>query len=127
MILFKACPRCGGDIDNTYPDDAYCVQCSHRPQMAYPVPRLIEKMPESAAVGLSFSTTHAAPEGESTAAVTRGADQAGTSSCPRCDSKELVRLDKLREQDHTCYRCRTCGHIFSPATSDDELRRAALF
>ena len=30
-IQFKACPRCGGDIDATYRDDIYCVQCAYRP------------------------------------------------------------------------------------------------
>ncbi len=33
MILFKACPRCGGDIDITRTDDIYCVQlcCLEQP------------------------------------------------------------------------------------------------
>jgi DNA-directed RNA polymerase subunit M/transcription elongation factor TFIIS len=36
------------------------------------------------------------------------------SSCPRCGGFEAIRLDRLRQQDNVCYRCRTCGHIFSP-------------
>lgn len=39
MFLFKACPRCRGDIDMADPDDVYCVQCGHRPTAAVPCPK----------------------------------------------------------------------------------------
>ena len=39
----------------------------------------------------------------------------GTAPCPRCESLDLIRLDRLRRKDHYCYRCRPCGHIFSPS------------
>ena len=35
--------------------------------------------------------------------------------CPKCGSDHVIRLDKLRREDNSCYRCRACGHIFSPA------------
>ncbi len=34
--------------------------------------------------------------------------------CPRCSNDAPVRLDKADPLSNTCYRCRTCGHIFSP-------------
>jgi predicted RNA-binding Zn-ribbon protein involved in translation (DUF1610 family) len=37
-----------------------------------------------------------------------------SSSCPRCSNDAPVRLDKADPMSNTCYRCRTCGHIFSP-------------
>ena len=29
-IHFRACPRCGGDVDAAFRDDVRCVQCGHR-------------------------------------------------------------------------------------------------
>ena len=29
-IHFRACPRCGGDVDAAFRDDIRCVQCGHR-------------------------------------------------------------------------------------------------
>ena len=37
-----------------------------------------------------------------------------TSICPRCENTTPVRLEKADPQANTCYRCRACGHIFSP-------------
>ena len=34
--------------------------------------------------------------------------------CPRCGESASLRLEKADPQAHTCYRCRPCGHIFSP-------------
>ena len=89
MILFKACPRCGGDVDTSHADDIRCLQCAHR------------------------------PDDEALAALARPYGPAGSgphSACPRCESTALVLLDRLREGDNYCYRCRPCGHVFSPAT-----------
>lgn len=36
------------------------------------------------------------------------------SICPRCSNDAPVRLEKADPLANTCYRCRTCGHIFSP-------------
>ena len=34
--------------------------------------------------------------------------------CLRCGGDDTVRLEKARTEANTCYRCRGCGHIFSP-------------
>jgi len=39
-----------------------------------------------------------------------------TPQCPRCSAGETVSLDKVDAVANTCYRCRGCGHIFSPRT-----------
>ena len=42
-------------------------------------------------------------------------DEAGViSPCPRCSNEVPVRLEKADPLANTCYRCRSCGHIFSP-------------
>ena len=122
MILFKSCPRCGGDVDATYIDDAYCVQCSHRPEVAYPGPRVVEKAADASestisAEAASESGIREAPD------LTGSVSQGTASPCPRCGLAELVRLDRLRVQDNTCYRCQPCGHVFSPATGRDSEHR----
>ena len=38
--------------------------------------------------------------------------------CPRCGESASLRLEKADPQAHTCYRCRPCGHIFSPRIDD---------
>ena len=91
MIIFKGCPRCGGDVASPL-DEPYCIQCGHRPGISE----------------LPFLGEPSSPVG----AVTRGA------GCPKCGRELRVRLDKLRPSDNTCYRCRLCGHIFSPAADD---------
>ena len=35
--------------------------------------------------------------------------------CPQCEQTDSIALDKLRPHFNTYYRCRLCGHIFSPA------------
>ena len=35
-------------------------------------------------------------------------------ACLRCGSVDTLRLEKARVEANTCYRCRGCGHIFSP-------------
>ena len=128
MILFKACPRCGGDVDATYPEDTYCIQCSHRPQVAYPGPRVVQTESDRAASphgGPGSSVARGRADGKPAPEPSRLAVQASTSTCPRCGSTELIRLDRLREEDNICYRCRPCGHIFSPATGEGERRREA--
>ena len=114
MILFKACPRCGGDVDASYQEDAYCIQCSHRPDLGYPGPRVMD-VPRHRPADLSLRDQRPAPvTGGPKADVAAQAKDAG-SLCPRCDSQELIPLDRLRSKDNFCYRCRPCGHIFSPA------------
>ena len=89
MILFKACPRCGGDVDTSQADDVRCFQCAHRPDA-------------------DTLTALMRPGGPS--------DSSLHCTCPRCESTALVMLDRLRNEDNYCYRCRPCGHVFSPAS-----------
>ena len=93
MFLFKRCPRCDGDVDVTDTTDVRCVQCGHRP----PIDGLVEKrLPGRGFLALTGLEL----------------------LCPRCDSDFTIALEKLRERDNTCYRCRTCGHIYSPRLPD---------
>jgi len=116
VIFFKACPRCGGDVDATYQDDVRCIQCSHRPRLDYPSQHLAEE--DSAAQPGSPVASQ-----DTVAAVDRKLGEPSpepvgqVAPCPRCDSQTLVRLDRLRSDDNVCYRCKPCGHIFSPAGS----------
>jgi len=108
VILFKACPRCGGDVEATNSDDVYCVQCSHRPEVVYPGPCIRRKAENNpVAPGMAFF-------GYSSNASQPTASE-GIAKCRRCGTVEVVRLEKLRPEDNTCYRCRRCGHVFSPA------------
>lgn len=34
--------------------------------------------------------------------------------CRRCESEALLELVRLDGQDHTVFRCRHCGFLFSP-------------
>lgn len=34
--------------------------------------------------------------------------------CPRCGSRTVFALEKADPDGNTCFRCRPCGHIFSP-------------
>ena len=40
--------------------------------------------------------------------------QQESAPCPRCSNDAPVRLAKADPQANTCFRCRICGHIFSP-------------
>lgn len=35
-------------------------------------------------------------------------------ACLRCGGVDTLRLEKARVEANTCFRCRGCGHIFSP-------------
>ena len=96
VIILKACPRCNGDIDTAFDEDAYCIQCGYRPGVVYPGPFITE--------GPDYEHVS---EGGAPAAPTQA-------TCPKCGTDRWVRLERLRSQDNTCYRCRGCGHIFSP-------------
>ena len=104
MILFKTCPRCGGDVDTTYDDDVHCVQCAYRLAIAAPDRRAME-----AALGVRLGAVASATDSPVTGPGLQ---------CAKCSSQLLVELDKVRVEDHACYRCRACGHIFSPRDDD---------
>jgi ribosomal protein S27AE len=110
-IQFKACPRCGGDIDATYRDDIYCVQCAYRPLVAGSISRRVRETTGSMAA--------IRPPGVyRTGGGTRDLDSVKGENagpmCPKCSRGGAVRLDRIRPRDNTCYRCRLCGHVFSP-------------
>ena len=107
MILFKACPRCGGDVDATYSDNVYCVQCSHRPEVVYPGPCIARKAENDTATPGTALFGYSSNASQSVASE-------DIAKCRRCGTDEVVRLEKLRTEDNTCYRCRRCGHVFSP-------------
>ena len=96
MIILKACPRCNGDVDITVGEDAYCIQCGARPGVVYPGAHITGR--------LDFEHVS---EG-------RAPGSPAPATCPKCGTDRWVRLDKIRPADHTCYRCRGCGHVFSP-------------
>lgn len=118
MILFKACPRCGGDVDATHRDDVYCVQCGHRPAGAFPGPRILESASEEYRMKEDITVPDWLRQAEGIAA--------GRPPCPSCGSVKAVQLDRVRPQDNTCYRCRWCGHIFSPGTDETDRPTEAL-
>jgi hypothetical protein len=118
VILFKGCPRCEGDIDATHRDDVYCIQCGHRPLMPLLLTGAGQEAAESGtlrAKGAGTKDAPARPPSDIGGELTRIPATADSSCCPRCDSAEHIRLDKLRPMDNACYRCHPCGHIFSPA------------
>lgn len=39
-------------------------------------------------------------------------------NCRRCGSEALLELARLAGEDHTVYRCRDCGFLFSPPESE---------
>ena len=93
VFLLKSCPRCGGDVDATDTTDVRCVQCGHRP----PVGALVgERLPGRGFLPLTGLEL----------------------LCPRCDSDFIIALEKLRERDNIVYRCRMCGHIYSPRLTE---------
>ena len=38
--------------------------------------------------------------------------------CRRCDSQELLKLEKKSSKDNDILRCRECGFLFSPSGPD---------
>lgn len=113
MILLKACPRCGGDLDATYKDDIYCVQCAYRPTGPAGAASPVRAGEAGTALHLEAATTR--PQHEP--------PQPASAPCPRCGAWDLVQLDRIRPQDNLCYRCRPCGHIFSPGTAIHDQRQ----
>ena len=115
VILFKACPRCAGDVDATYHDDVHCVQCAYRPTVVFPGPRIVEEQHGNTAVPVHRDDHQNAEGPGSWKEAVHGDTKA---MCPKCGSEHVVQLDRLRPQDNVCYRCRSCGHIFSPGESE---------
>ena len=115
MILFKACPRCGGDVDTTYRDDVYCVQCAYRPTVVFSGPVFAEGWRGKAASAAPPSVRRAKQESGHPMSLSLLNTKV---RCPKCDSAKVVVLDRLRPQNNVCYRCLPCGHIFSPVAGE---------
>ena len=62
-------------------------------------------------------------EGAAVRTVSRGIGEPGV-QCPKCGGEMSVRLDRVDAQANTCFRCRPCGHIFSPKFFDEDERFA---
>ena len=111
MILFKACPRCGGDVDSSYHEDIYCVQCAYRPKVVYPGPRVIDDLMNDDARVARRAGPQASRRPDRVVDVGAAHE---IPMCPKCGSQQPIQLEKLRPEDNVCYRCRSCGHIFNP-------------
>lgn len=112
MILFKGCPRCGGDVDTSFDEDIFCIQCSYRLPDAKADDR-------GGSINPSFlkQPTIYRPVKIKTNEQEVLSDNVAI-LCPRCDSDDISELGKLKSRDNTCYRCRRCGHIFSPKSEE---------
>ena len=117
MILFRSCPRCGGDIDTTSADDVYCVQCAHRMESSFRGQLVVEQAPDG---GSGVPSPAGSADLEDPVAVEarrsrpRVEGRPAIPRCPRCGSGDVVRLEKIDPKYNTCLRCRLCGHVFSP-------------
>ncbi len=40
--------------------------------------------------------------------------------CRRCRHRRLIKLQKMRDDDHDVYRCAECGYIFSPPPDQEQ-------
>ena len=40
--------------------------------------------------------------------------------CRRCRYRRLIKLQKMRDDDHDVYRCAECGYIFSPPQEKEQ-------
>ena len=122
MVILRGCARCGGDVLTGDRRNVRCLQCGHRPDA--PIGEIRRR-----ARGASGRRVEGAMDVEAfLAAVDATADDADCGSgaaCPRCDDADSIALEKLRAEFNTCYRCRVCGHIFSPGGSAAGLREAS--
>ena len=116
MVILRGCARCGGDIITSDAKNVRCLQCGHRPEL--PVADLTRRRRRASqnkaqepvdveALLRILETPDDAPEDIG--------DADSEALCPRCDETDAIALEKLRPHFNTCYRCRLCGHIFSPA------------
>lgn len=119
MVILRGCARCGGDILTADAKNVRCLQCGHKPEVSLdevrrqarrtrrarmPEPVRLETLLELQGGMASVTEDDAGIEDEDAGA-----------RCPQCEETDSIALDKLRPHFNTCYRCRLCGHIFSPA------------
>lgn len=119
MVILRGCARCGGDILTGNAKSVRCLQCGHKPEASLDELRRQtrrmrrERTPEPVRLETLLELRGG------TASVTEDdadlEDDAPGARCPQCEETNSIALDKLRPHFNTCYRCRLCGHIFSPA------------
>ncbi len=133
MVILRGCARCGGDVLTGDRRNVRCLQCGHRPEM--PVSELRRRARGAGRRGVEQPVdveeilAALEAEGEERDDAGDGGDGGADVRCPRCDDADAIALEKLRAHFNTCYRCRVCGHIFSPGGSHGggpaELREAS--
>ena len=129
MAILRGCARCGGDVLTADARNVRCLQCGHRPQL--PVSELRQRARGAKGrrvdppVDLEAILAALDAEGEGADDAGDGGDACLEVRCPRCDDADAIALEKLRAHFNTCYRCRLCGHIFSPGGSPEALSEAS--
>ena len=129
MVILRGCARCGGDVLTGDRRNVRCLQCGHRLEM--PVAELRRRTRGAGRRSLErpvdVEEILAEPEAEGEGPDSAGEDGDGgpDARCPRCDDTDAIALEKLRAHFNTCYRCRVCGHIFSPGDGEADLREAS--
>ena len=135
MVILRGCARCGGDILTGDARNVRCLQCGHRPDL--PIAELRRRGRRSKSGGVSrpvdlgailaaLDVPADAAEGFVSAGEAGDVDDADSgAACPRCDVRDSIALEKLRAHFNTCFRCRLCGHIFSPRGSPAGFREAS--
>ena len=129
MVILRGCARCGGDVLTGDRRNVRCLQCGHRPEM--PVAELRRRARGAGRRSLErpvdVEEILAALEakGEEPDSAGDGGDDGPDARCPRCEDADAIALEKLRAHFNTCYRCRVCGHIFSPGSGQADLREAS--
>ena len=123
MVILRGCGRCGGDILTGDAKNVRCLQCGYRPEL--PISDLRRRsrrdrrseLPKPFNVDSVFAGYVIPDNGPDNAPEDFGYDEDADSGerCPRCEETDSIALEKLRPHFNTCYRCRLCGHIFSPA------------
>ena len=129
MAILRGCARCGGDVLTGDRRNVRCLQCGHRPDA--PIAEIRRRARggrgrrvEGPVDVEAFLAALDAVDGEADD-TGDDADCGPDARCPRCDDTDAIALEKLRAEFNTCYRCRVCGHIFSPGGSAAGLREAS--
>ncbi len=119
MVILRGCARCGGDILTGNAKNVRCLQCGYKPEASIAELRRqarrtrCMRTPEPVNVTPLSSFQGGAPDATEDDAGNGDTDPGAR--CPQCEERDSIALDKLRPHFNTCYRCRLCGHIFSPA------------
>ena len=120
MAILRGCARCGGDILTADAKNVRCLQCGYEPEASIAELRRQARRawrvraPEPVSLELLFGVQGGHPGATDDDADIEDADSGAR--CPRCEKTDSIALEKLRPHFNTCYRCRLCGHVFSPAT-----------